>query len=198
LLHPVTPTLVAPINGDTVISGNTILNFSASVSAAAYLIQISTDETFSIVDSQFIVNVNQIALPFLESDRTYFWRVAAQGTEGTSHFSQIGKFYLSTSTSIDEQDLLSFYLSQNYPNPFNPSTKIKFIVPHGMEEGELTSLIVYDLLGNEIAQLVNEAKDPGLYEVEFDSNTYKLSTGVYFYKLKVGTLSSIKKIVLIK
>jgi murein DD-endopeptidase MepM/ murein hydrolase activator NlpD len=195
---PATPTLVAPINGDTVISGKTILNFSASVSASTYLIQISTDETFSSVDSQFIVNINQIALPFLESDRTYFWRVAAQGTEGTSHFSQIGKFYLSTSTSIDEQDLLSFYLSQNYPNPFNPSTKIKFIVPHGMEEGELTSLIVYDLLGNEIAQLVNEAKDPGLYEVEFDSNTYKLSTGVYFYKLKVGTLSSIKKIVLIK
>jgi murein DD-endopeptidase MepM/ murein hydrolase activator NlpD len=195
---PATPLLISPINGDTVISGNAILNFSTSISAATYLIQISTDETFSIVDSQLIVNVNQIALPFLQSDRTYYWRVAAQGNEGTSPFSQIGKFYLSISTSIDEQDLLNFYLSQNYPNPFNPSTKIKFIVPHGIEEGELTSLIVYDLLGNEIAKLVNESKYPGLYEVEFDSNIYKLSTGVYFYKLKVGRLSSIKKIVLIK
>jgi hypothetical protein len=67
-----------------------------------------------------------------------------------------------------------------------------------MEVGELTSLVVYDLLGNEIVHLVNEEKKPGIYEVEFDSDKYKLSTGVYFYKLKIGELSSIKKFVLVK
>ncbi len=95
-----------------------------------------------------------------------------------------------------------FYLSQNYPNPFNPTTKIKFAIPPGTSVAE-TFLSVYDVLGKEIAVLVNERLQPGAYEVNWDASNYP--SGVYFYKLIVhqtgtstGDYSEIKKMVLIK
>jgi hypothetical protein len=83
-------------------------------------------------------------------------------------------------------------LSQNYPNPFNPSTSFEFRVP-GLE---LVELRVFDLLGREIATLVNEAKAPGSYVVRW--NAGGLSSGVYFYQLKVGSFVGTKKMVLMK
>jgi hypothetical protein len=89
-----------------------------------------------------------------------------------------------------------FILKQNYPNPFNPSTKITYSVP---ETGAVT-LLVYDMLGNEVARLVEENKEIGEYNVSFDalSATGGLSNGVYFYQLKVNNLVSTKKMVLLK
>ena len=82
-----------------------------------------------------------------------------------------------------------FELSQNYPNPFNPSTKIKFTVPDVVSSFSLrTTLKVYDILGNEIAKLVNEEKPAGNYEVEFNGSN--LSSGVYFYQLRAGDPSA--------
>jgi hypothetical protein len=85
-----------------------------------------------------------------------------------------------------------FNLSQNYPNPFNPITKIIFEVP----EKELVTLTVYDLLGSVAAVLVNEEKEPGRYEVEF--NAKNLSSGVYIYRLKSSKYNLTRKFVLIK
>ncbi len=95
-----------------------------------------------------------------------------------------------------------FMLHQNYPNPFNPSTKIKYSIPqtdghiNGAARSELTSLIVYNILGNRVATLVNELKAPGMYEVEW--NAEGLSSGVYFYRLQTGEFSSVKKLILMK
>jgi len=91
-----------------------------------------------------------------------------------------------------------FSLSQNYPNPFNPSTKIKFTIPVTLSgvEGSLVTLKVFDVLGNEIATLVNEEKQIGEYEVEFIKN--ELTSGIYFYQLKAGKFIETKKMVLIK
>ncbi|MEP0862519.1 MAG: T9SS type A sorting domain-containing protein [Ignavibacterium sp.] len=89
-----------------------------------------------------------------------------------------------------------FELSQNYPNPFNPSTKIRFSIPNVGFELAQTVLKVYDVLGNEVATLVNEEKPAGIYEVEF--NASKLSSGIYFYKLSAGAFTDIKKMTLIK
>ena len=96
-----------------------------------------------------------------------------------------------------------FVLHQNYPNPFNPSTKIEFrILDFGF-----VSLKVYDVLGNEVATLVNEEKTAGNYEVEFSAiggsafggDTYRLPSGIYFYQLKVGELFiEAKKMILMK
>ena len=98
----------------------------------------------------------------------------------------------------DNTFVKSFKLEQNYPNPFNPSTKIKYtITPPNLPEGEtFVSLKVYDVLGNEIATLVNEEKPVGTYEVEFNAN--HLSSGTYFYRLTAGNLSETKKMLFLK
>jgi len=95
--------------------------------------------------------------------------------------------------SVDEKFIPSeFSLSQNYPNPFNPSTKIKYQIP----EMSFVTLKVYDVLGNEVATLVNKEKPAGEYEVEF--NASKLPSGIYFYQIKAGEFIQTKKMIFIK
>lgn len=93
-----------------------------------------------------------------------------------------------------------FSLSQNYPNPFNPNTKISFSIPlsRGVSEGRsvFTSLKVFDIIGNEVALLVNENLTAGNYSVDFDASS--LPTGTYFYRLQAGEFTETKKLVLIK
>ena len=106
-----------------------------------------------------------------------------------------------------QQNKIYFYdfdLSQNYPNPFNPTTTIKYSIPSvGAEHVQPLHVLlkVYDLLGREVATLVNEEKPPGNYEVTFSVETRRgesLPTGVYFYRLTAGSYSETKKMVLIK
>jgi photosystem II stability/assembly factor-like uncharacterized protein len=85
-----------------------------------------------------------------------------------------------------------FIIYQNYPNPFNPSTKIKFVIP----KSSFVNLKVYDVLGREVATLVNEEKSVGEYEVEFDGSN--LSSGIYFYVLNFGDKTLSKKMCLTK
>jgi hypothetical protein len=90
-----------------------------------------------------------------------------------------------------------FILNQNYPNPFNPSTKISWHSPIGSWH----TLKVYDVLGNEIATLLNEYKSAGNYEVEFyleTRNIPSLTSGIYFYQLKTGDKVETKKMLLLK
>jgi len=85
-----------------------------------------------------------------------------------------------------------FRLEQNYPNPFNPSTTIRYQIPINSH----VSLKVYDVLGNEVATLVDEYREAGRYEVEF--NAKGLASGVYFYKLQAGIFVETKKMLLVK
>ncbi|MFA6598764.1 MAG: T9SS type A sorting domain-containing protein [Ignavibacteriaceae bacterium] len=85
-----------------------------------------------------------------------------------------------------------FSLSQNYPNPFNPSTTISFTIP----SSQMVELKVYDMLGREIAELINEYRQAGSYSAQF--NASHLSTGIYFYKLKAGNFVQTKKLILLK
>jgi photosystem II stability/assembly factor-like uncharacterized protein len=87
---------------------------------------------------------------------------------------------------------LSYFLSQNYPNPFNPSTNIGFRIA----EFGFVILKIYNVLGKEVATLINEEKQPGVYEVEFDAS--QLSSGIYFYKLQTENYSSTKKMIYLK
>ena len=90
-----------------------------------------------------------------------------------------------------------FRLQQNYPNPFNPSTKIKFSIP-GTNSGKAVATIlkVYDLLGREVAVLVNEEKLPGNYEVLFDAKN--LTSGIYLYTIRAGNFTATRKLLLLK
>jgi len=91
-----------------------------------------------------------------------------------------------------------FRLFQNYPNPFNQTTIIKYSIGNGQWIMGNVQLKVYDLLGREIATLVNEPKQPGEYEVRFDANKYGLSSGVYLYQLRASSYSSTKKFIYLR
>ena len=106
-----------------------------------------------------------------------------------------------TNVDSDFEGLVNeFRLEQNYPNPFNPSTKIRYSVPNviasGAKQSQLVTLKVYDVLGNEVAILVNEEKTAGSYEVNFDASN--LSSEIYFYKLQTGSLVQTRKMILLK
>jgi Bacterial Ig domain/Carbohydrate binding module (family 35)/Secretion system C-terminal sorting domain/Cellulase (glycosyl hydrolase family 5) len=86
----------------------------------------------------------------------------------------------------------TYSLQQNYPNPFNPSTTIRYQIP----KAGFVKLRVFDILGNEVATLVNEYKSPNNYEAKFDASRF--ASGVYFYQLTVNNFVSIKKMILLK
>lgn len=102
--------------------------------------------------------------------------------------------------SVEEENILNdnFILYQNYPNPFNPSTKINWQTPVSSWQ----TLKVYDVLGNEVATLVDEYREAGTYEVEFPNvetmHASSLPSGVYFYQLQVGNYIETKKMILAK
>jgi len=99
---------------------------------------------------------------------------------------------LSPTAIGDELVPTKFSLSQNYPNPFNPSTTINFALPISTE----VSLKVFDILGREIATLVNEQMAQGIHTIQFDAK--HLASGVYFYQLEAGKFRTVKKMMLLK
>lgn len=100
-----------------------------------------------------------------------------------------------TVTSVEQvsSDIpLVHSLSQNYPNPFNPSTRIQFDLPRS----EFVALTVYNMLGQEVARLVNEQMNPGRYEFTWDA--IGMPSGTYFYRLRAGSFTETKKLVLLR
>jgi hypothetical protein len=92
-----------------------------------------------------------------------------------------------------------FKLDQNYPNPFNPTTRIRYTIPVSEMNKTLAQnveLKIYDILGNEVSTLVNEKKEPGYYEVEFNASSF--ASGVYIYHIISGDFVSTKKMLMIK
>jgi hypothetical protein len=95
--------------------------------------------------------------------------------------------------NIDEEKIpISFKLFQNYPNPFNPTTKIKYSIP----SSENVKMKIFDVLGHEIINLVNDYKSAGTYEIEFDAKN--LSSGIYFYRIISGKYLETKKMLLLR
>uniref|UniRef100_A0A832LJY3 T9SS type A sorting domain-containing protein n=1 Tax=Ignavibacterium album TaxID=591197 RepID=A0A832LJY3_9BACT len=115
-----------------------------------------------------------------------------EGNDGTID----DTLYVANTVDVkDEGNLLSpneYNLVQNYPNPFNPVTTIQFSIPQTSN----VTLKVYDIIGNEVATLVNEEKDRGVYSVNFDAS--HLASGMYLYRLQAGSFIETKKMILIK
>ena len=104
-------------------------------------------------------------------------------------------FIATTDPTMDvneESYLSSFYLAQNYPNPFNPATRISYKIG----EPGLVQMKVYNVLGVEVARLINEYKNSGEYSIDFDASS--LSSGVYFYTLSVNNFTQTRKMILEK
>jgi len=96
--------------------------------------------------------------------------------------------------NFDELDNLSFQLKQNYPNPFNPATNINYQI----SSPSFVTLKIFDVIGKEVATLVNETKKPGSYNHQFSIFDYQLPSGIYFYQLRAGNFVETKKMVLVK
>lgn len=200
-------------------TGVQVSNVGVTISGTAtdtWIFQIAQD--LSVADGA-IVTLSGGALA-----SNIFWQVAGQVTLGTTAAMNgiilcqtviamntgatlNGKALAQTAVTLDANTVIKsvevtavensstpqeFALFQNYPNPFNPTTNIEYSIPN---VGSV-SLKIYDLLGREIATLINEVKQPGNYQIKFDGS--KLSSGVYFYKLQFGNAVTIKKMLVMK
>ena len=117
----------------------------------------------------------------------------ANGDTGALNAWCLDLVYYTLVGGIQTVRIPNFYsLQQNYPNPFNPATKITYTIP---KAGNV-QLKVYDILGREVASLVNEVKQPGVYTVNFNASNY--ASGIYFYRIQSGDFSAVKKMVLVK
>ena len=139
------------------------------------------------------VNARYVRVHFLNNNQSTWaglWEAEIWGT---------------STTEIDPENNnlpSGFVLSQNYPNPFNPSTIISYSIP----SASFVTLKIYDILGNEVATLINEEKTNGSYEVKFStsggsssgSEVYNLPSGIYFYRLQAGSFVETKKMILLK
>jgi hypothetical protein len=131
----------------------------------------------------------------LTKNTKYYWQVRSKSQYGRySSYSAIQNFTPVAVTAVNEKQIVptQYSLSQNYPNPFNPSTVIKY----QLKADSKVSLTIYNILGQEVANLVNEEQKAGTYSVNF--NASRLSSGVYFYKLQAGSFTSTKKMMLLK
>ena len=170
-----------------------------NVPAAAYTLDLTLSDGTSLVQS-YIADLSTLssgsavvfASGFLtpsanqngEAFGLYF--ALADGTVGQFPAGVTSVEEISSITPID------YNLSQNYPNPFNPSTTINFTIPGN----ELVTLKIFNILGSEVATLVNQNLAPGSYKFNFDAQN--LASGVYLYELKAGNFTEIKKMNLLK
>jgi hypothetical protein len=122
----------------------------------------------------------------------YFNLKAEMSVDGWTYWTDSIRINVVTGLEDEVSLPTAFKLEQNYPNPFNPSTRIKYQVSSISH----VSLMVYDVLGNEIATLVNEEKEAGFHSVDFSGS--ELPSGVYFYKLTAGNFISTRKMLLLK
>jgi hypothetical protein len=120
----------------------------------------------------------------LSNSSSYYYRLKQVDNDGSYEYSKTIEVVLGTPTEYE--------LGQNYPNPFNPSTLISFTLP----EAGYTSLIVYNSLGQEVAELVNNQLEAGSHQYNFDAKN--LTSGIYFYKLESENFVQVRKMMLLK
>ena len=118
--------------------------------------------------------------------------IAVTATDFEGNTSNFARLNIVTDVKDEQQTPTDFALNQNYPNPFNPTTTISFSIP----SEEFVSLKIYNSLGEEVTELINEIKKAGNYEINF--NASGLSSGIYFYKIQAGSFTQTKKMTLLK
>lgn len=196
MLPPAAPTLLAPPNGSIGISTTDIWLWQGVSGATLYNLQIATDLNFN--NSVYNINTNTTLhiMPAgnLQPNTLYFWRVRASNGAGFGNFSTIWNFRTTTSgiTSLGGVIPTEFKLYNNYPNPFNPSTTIRFDIPKNTD----VKIMVFDLTGRMISELIDISLQPGVYETNF--NASNLASGIYYFRIEAGEFNDTKKMMLIK
>ncbi len=206
------PVLISPAKNDTV-PVTPEFEWTAVNGATKYRLQISRSplfqERYIVYDVDTITTTKHTSAE-LEGGKSHYWRVFSMtdGYQGPS--SESKRFITEKVTGIkdNEKTEFNFTLLQNYPNPFNPSTTIKYTIPelynspsHDVANSSfLVTLKIYDVLGRNVATLVNEKQTPGTYQVVFDANSVQgtLQSGIYFYRITAGKYSQTRKMLLLK
>ncbi len=194
LATPQSPVPLSPV-GTSGLPRNPRVVWHASALALSYHLQVSASRTFSPAAVDTSVSDTTLVLNPLAANTTYYWQVSAVNDSGASAYSATTTFTTADFiASVRDPAGLpqGFSLSQNYPNPFNPSTVIHFRIAESGPVG----LKVYDLLGREIATLVDEKRNAGTYDVTFNASS--LPSGTYFYRLRSGGNLSVMKMLVIK
>jgi hypothetical protein len=189
--------------------GIRIGNKGKVVKSFLYVDAILIDSATQVYNASF-EGTSNINIGYLNLDSFYYFNglidelslfnIALPRAEIQKHYNNglLGLDYCSQSTDVSDNKTFpnKYLLFQNYPNPFNPTTNIEFQISNS----EFVTLKVYDVLGNEIAAIVNEQKPAGYYKEEFNASLYggNLSSGVYFYKLHAGDYIQNKKMILLR
>ncbi|WP_340102834.1 T9SS type A sorting domain-containing protein [Rhodohalobacter sp. 8-1] len=186
----VSPGLLSPGDGTTGTSRNPVLNWQAAEGDVSYRLRVATDSLFSdVVIAEAGIAGGEFKADGLAHETTYYWQVTAMNEAGTSDWSQKWSFI----TESDDDLVDEIVLMQNYPNPFNPNTTIIFRV----DDNQHVTLNVYDLNGRLVSTLYDGvAASGGLIEVTF--NALNLSSGIYIYRLIIGSEVITKRMTLIK
>lgn len=200
---PQVPELEYPSNGQTNISTDIALRWFPSQGALSYDLEVAENQLFNPLK----IRVGEITsttfqLNNLLNSQTYYWKVKSRNSFGLSDWSQTYNFHTAPAVSVEESGIpTETMLHQNYPNPFNPTTVIGF----QLSTEENVTLKVYDLLGREIATLINGYMEPGKYKSVFtilpgnDINRFTyISSGIYLYRLTCGNYTSTKKMLIQK
>lgn len=194
--YPAEPELLFPEHTATNIVVNPELVWANKENATSYHIQLGVSRVFDegTVSVDTVVTDTTLMIAGLDPNRVYWWRASAINDLGEGQWCEPFGFKTEIATDVDEEDNIpaEFDLAQNYPNPFNPETRITYSVP---KEAEV-SLKVYDILGREVASVVDQYQYAGTYTVSF--NASELSSGVYIYRLTAGDFTAQKKLVVMK
>jgi uncharacterized lipoprotein YddW (UPF0748 family) len=193
---PIAPTLVSPASGLRNVSRTPTFVWRKG-SATSFRIRVTevTHTPNVVVMDQTTSDTTFLSTAILTAATNYSWIVSASNAYGTSDWSTEARFQTGQDITVAERDGAIpnvFDLNQNYPNPFNPSTTIRFAVPRSGP----VSLRVYDLLGREVAVLVDGPLTPGYYAARFDG--HNLSSGIYFCRLVASGFVETRKMQLIR
>jgi hypothetical protein len=192
---PLVTTPLSPANIQSDVVTNPTFLWLRSAAATSYRFQLAKSADFSapVIDTTGLQDTT-VSVSQLQYYTIYFWRVKATNAVGTSDWSIVFRFRTSQSTSTGRaEDLPTEYsLSQNYPNPFNPVTTIQFALP---VSGHVV-IKIYDMLGREVATLIDEDMPAGRHTVPWDASND--ASGVYFAHMLSGPFEQTRRMILIK
>ncbi len=160
------------------------------------------DTIFEAQGDGAVAIYNQSSISIASGDSTTFWMAISVGQDETGMLENmdeaVSKYQLITEVKDENHHTPSeYFLSQNYPNPFNPSTTIRF----GLNQDDYVSLIIFNVLGQEVATLLNEFQSTGYHNVIWngtDNSGNQVTSGIYFYRLSTGNFVEVKKMLLTK